>query len=133
MSTISALQRHIGEVNIANGWRKDDTHLTSADKQIVMLALIGTEVSEAIEEVRNGHSVTERHYSGSNVSLYNPHDSHNPDGTPRKPEGVPSELADVVIRALDCADAWGIDLGSVIEEKLAFNATRGKRHGGKVA
>jgi NTP pyrophosphatase (non-canonical NTP hydrolase) len=52
---------------------------------------------------------------------------------PPKPEGVPSELADVVIRALDAADAWGIDLGAVIEEKLAYNATRGHRHGGKTA
>ena len=50
-----------------------------------------------------------------------------------KPEGVPSELADIVIRALAAADAWGIDLQSAIEEKLAYNQTRGYRHGGKTA
>lgn len=133
MSTINELQARIGEINTANGWRKDDAHKTSSDKQIVMLALISTEVSEAIEEVRNGHAVTKRHYSGSNVSPYDPSEARNLDGTLRKPEGVPSELADIVIRALDCADAWGIDMGAVIEEKLAYNATRGKRHGGKIA
>ena len=48
-----------------------------------------------------------------------------------KPEGVPSELADIVIRALDFADLHDIDLGAAIEGKLAYNVTRGHRHGGK--
>ena len=116
MTTVAALQERIGQINIANGWREGD--MTTADKQIVMLALIGTEVAEAIEEIRAGRHVTDRYFS---------------DEDSRKPEGVPSELADVVIRALDCADAWGIDLENVIEEKLAYNETRGYRHGGKVA
>ena len=120
MSTIRELQQQIGEINAANGWRTtneaelDDKARVNA--QITRLALITTEVAEAIEEIRNGRLADERYYTG---------------GMGDQPEGVPSELADIVIRALDAAGAWGIDLESVIEEKLAFNVTRGHRHGGK--
>ena len=81
------------------------------------LALIGTEVSEAVEELRAGRAIDERYHSGSD--------------DPRKPEGVPSELADVVIRCFDLADEAGFSLGEAILEKLTFNATRGLRHGNK--
>lgn len=93
----------------------------------------GTEVSEAIEELRNGRGLTQ-YYSGGRSRLPDPLDPSRPTddlGAPRKPEGVPSELADIVIRALDFADARNIDLGAMIEEKIAYNATRGHRHGGK--
>lgn len=135
MSTIAELQRRVGEVNIANGWRKDDAHKTSTDKQVMMLALIMTEASEGIEELRDGRGVTETYYSGGVQTNRGLSEDRRLDanGDLRKPEGVPSELADAVIRALDCADAWGIDLTAAIEEKLAYNATRGHRHGGKVA
>ena len=52
--------------------------------------MLHCELSEAIEEYRNGHGLTEIYYSE--------------DG---KPEGVPIELADVVIRALDAAMEYG--------------------------
>lgn len=50
-----------------------------------------------------------------------------------KPEGFPSELADVVIRVFDTAESLGIDIASEIERKMTFNATRSYRHGGKRA
>ena len=43
------------------------------------------------------------------------------------------ELADIVIRALDTAHAFGIDIEKAIESKHAYNATRSHRHGGKLA
>lgn len=137
MSTISELQARIGEVNIANGWRERvetfPTEQARTHAQITRLALITTEVSEAIEEIRVGRRPDETHYSHSKDSAYNEHERYNRDGSSRKPEGVPSELADVVIRALDAADAWGIDLEAMIAEKLEYNAQRGFRHGGKTA
>lgn len=48
-----------------------------------------------------------------------------------KPEGVPSELADVLIRIGDMAYLYGIDLEKAVEEKMAYNKTRSFRHGGK--
>lgn len=76
------------------------------------LALVVSEVSEAIEELRAGYDVDEAYY--------------REDG---KPEGVPSELADVVIRVFDFAGYFGVDLEYAIKTKLEFNATRGMKHG----
>ena len=43
------------------------------------------------------------------------------------------ELADVVIRALDTAHSYGIDIDNAVVTKMAYNATRGHRYGGKRA
>lgn len=43
------------------------------------------------------------------------------------------ELADIVIRALDAAVDNGVDIEEAVRIKNAFNRTREKRHGGKVA
>lgn len=42
------------------------------------------------------------------------------------------EMADVVIRVIDCTAGLGVDLGSAILAKLEKNRGRGFRHGGKV-
>ena len=43
------------------------------------------------------------------------------------------ELADVFIRCLDTAQRMRVDIGRAVMLKHAFNATRGHRHGGKLA
>lgn len=78
------------------------------------IALIHSEVSEALEAYREG---------------FEPGiEGHEADG---KPVGVPSELADAVIRILDTCERNGINLERAIEEKMAYNDTRSFRHGGK--
>lgn len=79
------------------------------------LMLIAGEVIEAHEELRAGRAMDEMYYSVT------PHGM--------KPEGVPSELADIVIRVLDLSAEIGIDLASVIKLKLAFNSGREHLHG----
>lgn len=78
------------------------------------LMLIAGEVTEAHEEIRAGREVNETYYVGST-----------------KPEGVPSELADIIIRVMDFAGEYGIDLGRAVREKLVYNATRARMHGKK--
>ena len=68
------------------------------------LMLITTEVAEAAEAVRIG-----------DVANFG------------------EELADVVIRVLDCAATLGIDLEKEILEKVEKNKARPIKHGGKLA
>lgn len=95
------------------GWWDDGQEKTF----IEAVMLVVSEAAEAVEEYRHGRGLTEVHYeTGTN-------------GLP-KPCGIPSELADIVIRTADLCGRWGIDLDAAIAEKLAYNATRPYRHGG---
>jgi NTP pyrophosphatase (non-canonical NTP hydrolase) len=74
------------------------------------LCLIHSEVSEALEAYRAGELETKLSDKG-------------------KPEGFPSELADVVIRICDFAGHLGIDLAHEIRIKSDYNETRPHKHG----
>lgn len=100
------------------------------DHVVATAALIDTEVSELIEEVRNGRAVNEVYFSLGDDKDVLPFDPVT--GAPRKPEGVPAELADVEIRGFDFAERFDIDLAVEIDRKLAYNATRAFMHGKKL-
>lgn len=50
-----------------------------------------------------------------------------------EPHGVPTELADILIRVLDLFRAWSIDADTVVKDKMLFNDHRPYKHGGKRA
>lgn len=43
------------------------------------------------------------------------------------------EIADILIRALDTAKAFGVDVAKAVAVKMAYNASRPNLHGGKLA
>ena len=75
-----------------------------------LIALIHSELSEALEALRHGDPPDDK------VPLFS---------------GAEAELADVVIRVMDMAQARGLRVGQAIVAKMAYNRTRPVRHGGK--
>lgn len=73
------------------------------------------EIGEASEEHRKGQHPTAIYYSTDK------------DGR-QKPEGIPVELADAVIRIADFCGYFGIDLAAAIQEKHEYNAGRPYKH-----
>lgn len=82
------------------------------------LVMFHSEVSEALEEWRNGHTFDEIYYST---------DSQGRD----KPEGIAVELADLLLRVLDTCHEEGIPLLEALRQKVEYNQGRPYRHGDK--
>lgn len=101
--SLDALAREIREVNQANGWNvTQGNEWDNTYKVPAILALVHSEVTEALEAFRKNDQ-----------------------------ENFLEEMADVVIRVLDCVGAFTDEFDEIVSEKIAFNKTRGHRHGGK--
>jgi NTP pyrophosphatase (non-canonical NTP hydrolase) len=108
MSEINKLRDKIHKNAVEHGWWEKERTFGE------IIALCHSELSEALEEYRNKHSVTE---------IYK---------IEGKLEGVPIELADCIIRILDYCGHADIDIEEAIRIKHRYNKTRPFRHGGKL-
>lgn len=127
---IADMQRAAHDNAIEKGFYEGDL----ADRNVgELLMLITTEVAEAMEAYRKHGTAPWSTYETTGYVGEATIEDFEAAGIPAKPEGVASELADVVIRVGDMCGYLGIDLDAAIAEKLAFNATRSWRHGGKLA
>lgn len=105
------MQEEVFRLNSSKGWYDEDRSVGD------MVALLHSEVSEVLEAYRTFkfQDATER----------------IPNADLDKPEGVGAEMADCLIRLLDMAKRWDVDLAAEFTRKMAYNWTREYRHGGR--
>jgi len=118
------MTHEIAACNEAHGWNTIER--TFGDD----VALLHSEVSEALEAWRRWEvkDATKRLHSRWDRFLRYCFGRELPS---HKPEGIGSELADVLIRLLDTCDRYGVDLAWEFERKVQYNWSRPYRHGGK--
>ena len=104
-----------------NTWR-DEVHDLALEKGWYdrkrdipeLCMLITCELAELVEAYRNG-------------------DLNKPCDKPIQLTCMEEEIADIIIRTLDMAGAYGIDVVRAVQVKHDYNIDRPKRHGGKLA
>lgn len=98
------VQTEVHETAVDKGWWQEQRGVGE------VIALIHSELSEALEADRNG----------------NPADKHCPQYT-----SLEVELADAIIRIMDYAQFRGLDVAGAVIAKSEFNKTRPFKHGKK--
>jgi len=134
---LRALQELAGSTAASKGFHDDrPDSFTSADRRDLAnwqgnkLLLVVSEVVEAHDEIRSGHAADLTYYPTAEATK-TAWLAGEADSALSKPEGVPSEIADAVIRCFDFAYTEGFSLADIIIEKLQYNATRERLHGKK--
>lgn len=103
-TSVNNMAKIVHETNVKNGFSKFDGDFLGN------IALVHSELSEAVEEFRAGMPTV---YFGD-------------DG---KPEGVAIELIDAMIRIMNILTPMGIDIEKCMLVKDTYNGTRGHLHG----
>lgn len=135
MTGINEVAKQIHENAVDHGWWDEERSFPE------IIALCHSELSEALEEYRNGRPfewyACEECESGRSCDPEDQYDCANYsfkgkcEHRSKKPEGIAAEMADCIIRILDWCGKEGIDIDRIISTKHEYNKSRPYRHGGK--
>lgn len=120
--TIGEWITHCGKVAKEHGWHDKPSDFGE------YAANFHGEIAEAWEEFRKGKRLDETYYV--DAADYSSDGNRAP---LMKPEGIPVELGDVLIRIFDFCYRYNVNVEKAMLEKSNYNAQRSYRHGNKVA
>lgn len=112
--SLNKLRDEVHEIAKEKGWHETEMCFKE------FIANTHGELSEAWEEFRKHKEFNETYLADDGK-----------DGM--KPEGIPIELADALIRILDFCGAHDINIEEAVKLKSLYNKSRPYRHGGKKA
>lgn len=108
-TAFNAFAKIVHQNAVDKGFWKELDGLPAHIAALSRFALMHSELSEAVERIRkNPHARDEKCPAFTNLEV---------------------ELADAVIRIMDFADAWGLNVGGAIRAKHDYNLTRPHMHG----
>ncbi len=131
MLQLNTLATAIFENGKTKGWYDDGRGLNIGER----LALIHSEVSEALEADREGRYLNNPYTKRGNISASGFNDFVDKEFKREFElyikDTFEDEMADIIIRVLDMCALKNIDIEAHIQAKMRYNELRPKQHGNK--